>query len=503
MYLFAVARVKAPSKFPFPITLMSHPKLRFHVQLEYLDPLIWRRFEVPAGLTFADLHLAIQGAMGWYNAHLHQFTVGDTLIARQFEDDFPGEENILDHEQAMVQDFLADAGQTMRYLYDFGDSWEHQLTFEGRVEGTDDAYRVLAGERACPPEDCGGFPGYLGMLEALADPAHPDHDDLQEWLEEDEFDPAAFSVEEAQAHLQHMMQPSPMDEANIAGFPVLEMEALLQRPFAADSPLQVNPKLDPDLLAVVPQFDLALRLMGLLEASDGLKATATAGNLPRKAVRDLYEQSLYTFKYIESGDVKLNKETDLSVLHSLRLCLEMAGLMRKYRGKFVLTKRGKQLYAAPAQHGELFTLLADTYATRFNLGFFDHYPDDYYGQWGLGFSLLMLRSYGQEIRSADWYNRHYWPLFVTLMGEPQTRVITYGENNPIRESGRTFEARFLNRYAELLGLVSIQRPEGFLYDLADVQVKSTELLRLWLPAELPDPGGWQAAAKRWWETEGD
>ena len=50
----------------------------------------------------------------------------------------------------------------------------------------------IAGERDCPPEDCGGIPGFYEMLEARADPAHPDHSEISEWL--DEYDPDVLDV---------------------------------------------------------------------------------------------------------------------------------------------------------------------------------------------------------------------------------------------------------------------------------------------------------------------
>ena len=51
------------------------------------------------------------------------------------------------------------------------------------------------------PEDCGGIWGHAELIEILADPAHPEHQDRLEWLglgpdSADEFDPAGFSVDE-------------------------------------------------------------------------------------------------------------------------------------------------------------------------------------------------------------------------------------------------------------------------------------------------------------------
>jgi len=90
---------------------------------------------------------------------------------------------------------LRNAKSKMRFDYDFGDGWEHDVV----VEAIDPAERgvtyprLIDGKRACPPEDCGGPLGYRNLLEALADPKHPDHDDLEEWVG-GEFDPDHFEV---------------------------------------------------------------------------------------------------------------------------------------------------------------------------------------------------------------------------------------------------------------------------------------------------------------------
>lgn len=78
---------------------------------------------------------------------------------------------------------------TIDYLYDFGDSWEHRLTVTRVRPGDPEASypRYVGGKRNAPPEDCGGLPGFYDMLDALADPNHPNHADATEWA--DDYDP--------------------------------------------------------------------------------------------------------------------------------------------------------------------------------------------------------------------------------------------------------------------------------------------------------------------------
>jgi hypothetical protein len=88
-----------------------------------------------------------------------------------------------------LRDVLQPRKTRIDYLYDMGDSWEHRLTVSKVRQGEPGACypRLVGGEWAGPPEDCGGIPGFYETLEALADPAHPDHAGLTEW--HDGYDP--------------------------------------------------------------------------------------------------------------------------------------------------------------------------------------------------------------------------------------------------------------------------------------------------------------------------
>ena len=68
--------------------------------------------------------------------------------------------------------------------YDFGDSWQHEIVLEKTLEPEPKVRypRCVEGERACPPEDCGGVWGYAEFLDAIADPKHESHEDMLEWI---------------------------------------------------------------------------------------------------------------------------------------------------------------------------------------------------------------------------------------------------------------------------------------------------------------------------------
>jgi DNA-binding XRE family transcriptional regulator len=161
------------------------------VTLEGIRPPIWRRFVVPAGISLAQLHRVLQIVMGWTDSHLHQFERGRVIYGLP-DPDFGGEHE--DERRARLDAVLERKADWMTYEYDFGDSWTHRVVLE-KIEEADAARSavIVAGKRACPPEDCGGVGGYARVVSAAQDPDHPEHQEVREWLG-GEFDPAAFDL---------------------------------------------------------------------------------------------------------------------------------------------------------------------------------------------------------------------------------------------------------------------------------------------------------------------
>jgi len=154
------------------------------VVLRGVEPSIWRRLQVPASTTLAELHGVVQVAMGWQDCHLHQFEIAGVTYGI---DDGEGWGPAPKDERHTRLDSVAGKGTGFTYEYDFGDGWEHDIDVEDVLDAeVGKAYPAcIAGERSCPPEDCGGTWGYENFLAALAD---PDHDELLEWVG-GEFDP--------------------------------------------------------------------------------------------------------------------------------------------------------------------------------------------------------------------------------------------------------------------------------------------------------------------------
>lgn len=147
--------------------------LRIYVVLDGVAPTVWRRVDVPRSLTLDRLHLVLQGAMGWTDAHAHEFETvaadGSRHPRRYLPDDALGGVGAVDREATMpVGRLLARPGDRLRYLYDGHDEWRHTLRLEQVVPAADDVPRCVSGARACPPEDCGGPVGYGHLLRVLS-----------------------------------------------------------------------------------------------------------------------------------------------------------------------------------------------------------------------------------------------------------------------------------------------------------------------------------------------
>jgi Plasmid pRiA4b ORF-3-like protein len=177
------ASTKAGAVFQFKITLL------------HSQPPIWRRIQVK-DCTLDKLHEHIQTAMGWTNSHLHQFHIGEQRYADPMlmEESFE-EFSYQDSTSTKLSDILPKKGKPFRFVYeyDFGDSWHHEVLFEGHpaIEPKAKYPLCLEGERACPPEDVGGVWGYADFVEAIQDRGHERHKEFLEWAG-GKFNPEAF-----------------------------------------------------------------------------------------------------------------------------------------------------------------------------------------------------------------------------------------------------------------------------------------------------------------------
>jgi hypothetical protein len=170
---------------------------RLKVSLVGVRPPIWRKVLMPARITLDKLHLVIQAAMGWENRHLHQFRINGQVYCDPEAMDPISRPTVHPEKGVELRDLIKAENEDFLYIYDFSDEWRHEIKLEKiLMRPPDNRYPTcVQGRRRCPPEDCGGPPGYDELLAALADARHPGHQDMLAWLGPD-FDPAAFDLDQ-------------------------------------------------------------------------------------------------------------------------------------------------------------------------------------------------------------------------------------------------------------------------------------------------------------------
>ena len=169
------------------------------VSLLDVEPEVWRRVVVRSDIALPKLARILEQTMGWEGYHLHLFDVAGVLFGVTGED----ADHLISEKAAKVHHVLPQIGTSLRWDYDFGDGWEHDVvteTIESPVDGQ--RYPIcLDGAMACPPEDCGGVPGYDHLRAVLADPTHLEHRRLTEWAPTG-FDATAFDTTDVNRRLR-------------------------------------------------------------------------------------------------------------------------------------------------------------------------------------------------------------------------------------------------------------------------------------------------------------
>lgn len=150
------------------------------IELENVEPRIWRRVRVDSSIDMRTFHHTIQIAMGWEDCHLYYFNTGEEKITQL---EFLDEDDFLEDHEVNLEEFLSDPGDVIHYVYDFGDNWTHKLTLEKAMEESDSPHTpyCTGGERNCPPEDVGGCSGFKNFLTVMADSRLPEHEEMVDW----------------------------------------------------------------------------------------------------------------------------------------------------------------------------------------------------------------------------------------------------------------------------------------------------------------------------------
>ena len=303
------------------------PAFDLRVSIQGTDPEIWRRLQLPADLTVPQFHLAVQAAFGWEDRHLYGIRYVDlkgkpAVLAGP---DFETEEAEAAAVSGVVLSDLLDAKQPGRsrieYEYDFGDCWTHEVELLGAVD-------LAAGELVCmegasrgPVEDSGGAAGYTRLVQILADRNHAEYADADSWVFQltgqigPQFDASAFDVHNVNRKLRNL---------SLQWWP--------------------QPLTDEDRDAVLRPVRWLLE-----QASpDGVELTKDGYLKPAMVLRALEELG---WSNLVVG--KANREAHAVPVMELREHVIKWRLLRKLKGRLVLTPAGRRALERPADLWDL------------------------------------------------------------------------------------------------------------------------------------------------------
>lgn len=305
--------------------------LRIRVDLRHAHPPIWRRLELRSDLSLATVHEVLLAAYSWAGGHLHRFAVGGDCFdpaAEWFLCPFDVEEGddlgTPDHE-VHLDEVLAEPGDVLHYVYDYGDEWDLQLRLEEVLPlapGTPPA-RCVAGRRTAPPEDCGGVRDAEELAGLLPDPAAFDPDEVDAVLR---AVGATEGLRPDLAELLHALRGSAVGGELLA-------RALSLAPLGQT----VEPSAE-DL-----RRDLARLQWFLDRAADGGIPLTAAGYLKPAEV----EGAAAVLPLAQGWPGKANREDQTTPVRRVREMLQSMRLLRKHRGHLVLTPAGREAQADP------------------------------------------------------------------------------------------------------------------------------------------------------------
>ncbi len=309
-------------------------------------PPIWRRLVVRSDVTLDVLHRIIQAAFGWWDYHLHRFSLGDPYTSPYFvtPGDLDEGETGTPEDQARLDQVLTEPGATLTYEYDFGDGWTHRVKLEATEAWPEDEQRTawcVAGRNAGPLEDSGGIWGFNDLAawvrSGFADEkAPPDSEDLKDWIPEG-FDPDEFSVEDTDAAVREAMLGDCGLLARTAGLrdeAVAFARSVTGGPAATVGRWLLAGGFDRAGLVQVDLAESATRPWRVLLRHVGAGVTLTkAGYLPPAVVEAVFTELGVADQWIGKG----NREDLTPPVLRLRELAQDLGLLRKAKGRLLPT----------------------------------------------------------------------------------------------------------------------------------------------------------------------
>lgn len=304
---------------------------RLRIDIDDAQPAIWRTLDVRSDVSLAELHLIVQAAYAWLDCHLFRFSLGAPFArtSQLFLCPFDAAEGDpmtrgLPVADVTLDEVLTSPGDVLDYVYDYGDSWQLTIRLDeiAPLDGDRPPAVLVGGDRAAPPEDCGHRVTAADLAEILDDPAH--------------FDPAV--VERALRDAAVRAEPTKfgglIDRLSSSGLATVVGE---QWQLAKSLPLD-----DPADGALVAALHPFLWFLDRA-AGDGIPLTSAGFLVP-----DVVSTAADIVPGGRDWIGKRNRETQTQPVWDFRVLLQEVKLLRKFKGKLVLTAAGKKVASKPA-----------------------------------------------------------------------------------------------------------------------------------------------------------
>lgn len=271
-------------------------------------------------------------------------------------------------------------------------------------------------------------------------------DELSDLLSGQEFG----SIEEVQAAADTLMaKQNKKAQDDFHGLSSEQVYRMLNFPYDTPELFQFV-----DQLPIEPDAPILMLIEGVVSAIDekGLAATKARGGLPQKLCRKIWDD--YSKSYADDTFAsfhKVNKEDDFFELHVARVILELAGFLRKTKGRFYLTKNYQKIASESGVKG-LYPIIFKTYCREFNWGYWDHYNDVPFIQQSFLFTLYLLKQHGEKMTFTSVYEDHFLRAFPMVIDEMEGSSYS----TPEEDLCRCYYFRAIKRFLVFLGLAELE-----------------------------------------------
>lgn len=235
-----------------------------------------------------------------------------------------------------------------------------------------------------------------------------------------------------------------------------EMHILLRETFTANSILKFKHPISHEVLTKIPFFRICEDFLQLLIVETKPLKLTLKGNLPRKFCKELYSKGHFYDEGIEQGIYKTYDEERLIEINSANHILQLIRATRhnKNDNKLYLTTEGKELMN---NREKFFKKVFIDFSIQYNWAYHDLYDEFPIGQLGFCYSIFLLKKFGNEKRTKEFYAEKYLRAFPKVLTEISERPYS-----TIKESAiNCYTLRSFDRFLEWFGLVSVEKGKKF------------------------------------------